>query len=74
MVGPNRVLNNPEPENMGVGPGRKETLMVAAALPGNVAAPIAPKKPFYRVLYVQVLFAILLGGVVGWLYPEFATN
>ena len=32
------------------------------------------KKPFYRVLYIQVLFAILLGGIVGWLFPAFATN
>jgi len=31
-------------------------------------------KPFYRVLYVQVLFAIILGGVVGWLFPVFATD
>ena len=32
------------------------------------------KKPFYRVLYVQVLFAIVLGALVGWLFPEFAKN
>jgi aerobic C4-dicarboxylate transport protein len=31
-------------------------------------------KPFYKLLYVQVLFAIVLGAVVGWLYPEFATQ
>jgi aerobic C4-dicarboxylate transport protein len=37
---------------------------------------LAPRqtKPFYRVLYVQVLFAILLGTIVGWLFPHFATN
>lgn len=43
----------------------------------TMAAPgaIAPvKKPFYQVLYIQVLFAILLGGLVGWLFPAFATN
>ncbi|UFZ07123.1 dicarboxylate/amino acid:cation symporter [Bradyrhizobium ontarionense] len=34
----------------------------------------APKKPFYRVLYVQVLVAIVLGVIVGWLWPEFAKN
>src|SRR3954469_22824960 len=33
-----------------------------------------PKKPFYRVLYVQVLIAIVLGAIVGWLFPEFAKN
>jgi aerobic C4-dicarboxylate transport protein len=31
-------------------------------------------KPWYRILYVQVLAAILLGIVVGWLWPAFATN
>ena len=36
--------------------------------------PAAANTPFYRVLYVQVLFAIVLGGVVGWLFPDFATN
>ncbi len=34
----------------------------------------SPPKPFYRVLYIQVLFAIVLGGLVGWLFPAFATN
>jgi len=38
------------------------------------AKPTAPPKPFYKVLYVQVLAAIVLGGVVGWLFPEFAKN
>jgi aerobic C4-dicarboxylate transport protein len=33
-----------------------------------------PRKPFYRVLYVQVLFAIILGGLLGWLSPRLATN
>src|SRR3954466_16197067 len=31
-------------------------------------------KPWYRILYVQVLIAILLGIVVGWLWPHLATN
>src|ERR1700731_1569847 len=31
-------------------------------------------KPWYKILYVQVLIAILLGIVVGWLWPELATN
>ena len=34
----------------------------------------ASKKPLYTILYVQVLFAIVLGGVVGWLFPDIATN
>jgi aerobic C4-dicarboxylate transport protein len=39
-----------------------------AAVPGT-----APK-PWYRVLYIQVLIAIVLGGLVGWLFPEFGKN
>ena len=38
------------------------------------AMPAAAKKPLYKLLYVQVLFAILLGGFVGWLAPDFAKN
>ena len=34
----------------------------------------APRKPFYRLLYVQVLFAILLGFLVGWLAPGIAES
>ena len=34
----------------------------------------SPRKPFYRVLYIQVLIAIVLGAIVGWLFPAFATN
>ena len=37
------------------------------------ARPVAPK-PWYKVLYVQVLFAIVLGVLVGWLFPHLATN
>jgi len=33
-----------------------------------------PAKPWYRVLYVQVLIAIALGALVGWLWPDLATN
>jgi aerobic C4-dicarboxylate transport protein len=29
---------------------------------------------WYRILYVQVLIAIVLGAVVGWLFPAFATD
>jgi aerobic C4-dicarboxylate transport protein len=38
------------------------------------ASPAPSRKPFYKLLYVQVLFGILLGGAVGWLYPQFATQ
>ncbi|MBR0961722.1 dicarboxylate/amino acid:cation symporter [Bradyrhizobium japonicum] len=39
-------------------------------------APVAPPaaKPWYKVLYVQVLIAIVLGAIVGWLWPSVATN
>src|SRR6201994_3658021 len=37
-------------------------------------APARAAKPWYKVLYVQVLFAILLGIVVGSLWPDLATN
>jgi len=33
-----------------------------------------PRRPWYRVLYVQVLFAIVLGAVVGALFPDFAKS
>jgi aerobic C4-dicarboxylate transport protein len=38
------------------------------------AAPARAAKPWYKILYVQVLIAILLGVVVGWLWPGLATN
>ncbi len=31
-------------------------------------------KPWYRILYVQVLIAIVLGAFVGWQWPNLATN
>jgi len=45
---------------------------VAAALPAQPAA--VPRKPWYKILYVQVLIAIVLGALVGWLFPDFAKN
>jgi aerobic C4-dicarboxylate transport protein len=42
-----------------------------------VTAPIrqpAARQPWYKVLYVQVLIAIVLGALVGWLFPEFGRN
>jgi aerobic C4-dicarboxylate transport protein len=32
------------------------------------------RKPWYRQLYVQVLIAIVLGALVGWLFPDFAKS
>src|ERR1700726_5312972 len=38
------------------------------------AAPLRAAKPWYKILYVQVLIAILLGVIVGWKLPDLATN
>src|SRR5271154_2923803 len=38
------------------------------------ATPLRAAKPWYKILYVQVLIAILLGALIGWLWPNFATN
>jgi len=35
---------------------------------------VTMSKPWYRILYVQVLIAIVLGALVGWLFPDFAKN
>jgi aerobic C4-dicarboxylate transport protein len=41
----------------------------------SVTQAAAPqRKPFYKILYVQVLAAIVLGAIVGWLAPDFAKN
>jgi len=45
---------------------------IAAATPAP--APVAPRKPWYRILYVQVLLAIILGVLVGWLFPDIGKN
>src|ERR1700752_2606526 len=34
----------------------------------------AARKPFYKLLYVQVLIAIVLGFLVGWLAPDIAES
>src|ERR1700752_1544800 len=46
---------------------------MAATITADVPASSA-KKPWYKILYVQVLIAIVLGAIVGWLWPEFGTN
>src|SRR3954464_2065014 len=38
----------------------------------RAGAPAA--KPWYKILYLQVLIAIIVGVLVGWLWPDFATN
>jgi aerobic C4-dicarboxylate transport protein len=38
------------------------------------AVPLRAAKPWYKILYLQVLIAILLGVLIGWLWPGLATN
>src|SRR5712691_692867 len=38
------------------------------------AAPARAAKPWYKILYIQVLIAIVLGALFGWLEPAYATN
>ena len=38
------------------------------------AAATTLRKPWYKVLYIQVLLAIVLGALLGWLFPILATN
>ncbi|HTO61585.1 MAG TPA: dicarboxylate/amino acid:cation symporter [Bradyrhizobium sp.] len=40
----------------------------------DTRAAVPQRKPFYKILYVQVLVAIVAGAIVGWLFPDFAKN
>jgi aerobic C4-dicarboxylate transport protein len=48
--------------------------MAAVIATTGVPAPAATKQPWYKVLYLQVLVAIVLGVIVGSFFPAFATN
>jgi aerobic C4-dicarboxylate transport protein len=37
-------------------------------------APVRVAKPWYKILYIQVLIAIVLGALVGWKFQDFATS
>ena len=37
-------------------------------------SPLAKRKPWYRVLYIQVLIAVLLGVAVGYFFPGFGVS
>src|SRR4051794_18314703 len=44
-----------------------------ASVAVETSAPVgASRKPWYKLLYVQVLIAIVLGVLFGWLFPEYA--
>ena len=47
---------------------------MAAATVATASPASAGSKPWYKILYVQVLIAIVLGALVGWLWPGIATN
>lgn len=40
----------------------------------NAKTANAPRQPIYKILYVQVLVAIILGVLVGFLFPEFGAS
>jgi aerobic C4-dicarboxylate transport protein len=45
-----------------------------ASVTVNDVRALPTKTPWYRVLYVQVLIAIVLGVLVGWLFPDLAKS
>src|SRR5476651_92170 len=48
--------------------------VMAATIATEAPRAAAPAKAWYKILYVQVLIGIVLGALVGWLWPAFATN
>src|ERR1700742_5105842 len=56
---------------------RRQILFEGETMSATIAtthAPAPAAKPWYKILYIQVLFAIVLGVIVGWLWPDLATN
>src|SRR5260370_21341378 len=60
-------------KSRGIGP---QTLRESNDMAATIAtgAPVRAAKPWYKILYLQVLIAILLGVVIGWLWPNLATH
>jgi len=48
--------------------------MTSVAVRDGVEASRSSRKPWYKVLYIQVLIAIVLGALIGWLLPDLAKN
>jgi aerobic C4-dicarboxylate transport protein len=48
--------------------------MAPTSVATSPAAAAPPRKPWYKILYVQVLIGIVLGIIVGWLFPDLAKN
>src|ERR1700750_3419616 len=56
---------------------RRQILFEGETMSATIAttrAPAPAAKPWYKILYIQVLFAIVLGVIVGWLWPDLAKN
>ena len=47
---------------------------MSATINAAPTAATAPPKAWWQVLYIQVLIGIVLGGLLGWLAPQIATN
>ncbi len=47
---------------------------MTAVIATGETIPETQARPWYKILYVQVLIAIVIGVIVGWLSPTFATN
>src|SRR5215475_11715004 len=52
----------------------REAVGGAMTMAGATKAEVQAAKPWYKILYIQVLIAIVLGVIVGWLWPNLATN
>src|SRR3981081_1668436 len=48
--------------------------VMAATIATEAPRAAAPAKPWYKVLYIQALIGLVLGALVGWLWPDLATN
>src|SRR3954470_19726731 len=47
---------------------------MASIAAGTTASAETSRKPWYKLLYVQVLIAIVLGVLFGWISPEYAKS
>src|SRR5664279_370346 len=48
--------------------------VMAATIVTEAPRAAAPAKAWYKLLYIQVLIGIVLGALIGWLWPSLATN
>lgn len=49
-------------------------MTTVSATANRAGVPVRTHKPWYRILYIQVLIAIFFGILIGWLAPDFAQN